>query len=152
MDSILTLGLGRLEIDWAKKYYYSNHSKLFLRGDIKPVSHYYFDSETKRFKEELKLGLARPLRSVKRRLELLGYTLSKAKRHFEDMLRESDSYEVPEVSFDVFAGRFKEELKLGLARPLRSVKRRLELLGYTLSKAKRHFEDMLRESATRFRR
>ena len=104
MDSILTLGLGRLEIDWDKKYYYSNHSKLFLPGDVKPFSHYYFDSETKGVKEELKLGLARPLRSVKRRLELLGYTLSKAKRHFEDMLRESDSCEVPEVSFDVFAG------------------------------------------------
>ena len=109
MDSILTLGLGRLEIDWGKKYYYSNHSKLFLPGDVKLVSHYYFDSETEGVKtegvkEELKPGLARPLRSVKRRLELLGYTLSKAKRHFEDMLRESHPYEVPDVSFDVFAG------------------------------------------------
>lgn len=104
MDSILTLGLGRLEIDWAKKYYYTNHSKLFLPGDVKPLSYYYFDSDTESVREELKLGLARPLRSVKRRLELLGYTLSKAEQHFEDLLRESDHFEVPRVSFDEFAG------------------------------------------------
>ena len=104
MGSILTLGLGRLENDWGKKYYYSNHSKLFLPGDVKPVSHYYFDSETEGVKEELKLGLARPLRSVKRRLELLGYTLSEAKRRYEDVSREPNYLEVPEVSFEVFAG------------------------------------------------
>ena len=75
MGSIVTLGLGRLEIDWGKNWNYANHSKLFLPGDVKPVSHYYSDSETEGVKEELKLGLARPLRSVKCRLELLGYTL-----------------------------------------------------------------------------
>ena len=104
MDSILTLGLGRLEIDWAKKYYFSNHSKLFMPSDVKPLSYYYFDSETESVREELKPGLSRPLRSVKRRLELLGYTLSKAQKHFEDMLRGSDHFEVPNVSFDEFAG------------------------------------------------
>ena len=104
MGSILTLGLGRLEIDWGKKYYYSNHSKLFLPSDVKPVPYYYFDSKTEVVKEEFKPGLARPLRSVKRRLELLGYTLSEAKRHFEHMLRQSHPFEVPEVGFDVFAG------------------------------------------------
>ena len=104
MGSIVTLGLGRLEIDWGKNWSYANHSKLFLPGDVKPVSHYYFDSETKGVKEELKLGLACPLRSVKRRLELLGYTLSEAKRHFEDMSREPNFHDVPEVNFDVFAG------------------------------------------------
>lgn len=104
MASILTLGLGRLEIDWAKKYYFSNHSKLFLPGDVKPLSYYYFDPDTESVREELKPGLARPLRSVKRRLELLGYSLSKAQQHFEDRLRESDDFDVPNVSFDEFAG------------------------------------------------
>ena len=104
MGSIVTLGLGQLEIDWGKNWNYANHSKLFLPGDVKPVSHYYFDSETEGVKEELKLGLARPLRSVKCRLELLGYTLSEAKRHFEDMSWEPNFHDVPEVSFDVFAG------------------------------------------------
>ena len=104
MGSVVTLGLGQLEIDWGKKWSYINHSKLFLPGDVKPISYYYFNPETEEVTEEIKPGLARPLRSVKRRLELLGYTLSEAKRCFEeDQLRETDFYVVPDVSFDVFA-------------------------------------------------
>lgn len=103
MDSILTLGLGRLEIDWGKKYYYSNHSKLFLQEDTKSVPYYYFNPETKEAKEEVKLGLARPLRSVKRRLELHGYTLSKAKRHYEEVSQNPNLLDPPVVSFEVFA-------------------------------------------------
>ena len=105
MGSIVTLGLGQLEIDWGKNWNYASHSKLFLPGDVKPVSYHYFDPETEKVTEELKPGLARPLRSIKRRLELLGYTLSEAKRCFkEDLSWGSDFYEVPDVSFDAFAG------------------------------------------------
>ena len=103
MDSILTLGLGRLEIDWGKKYYNSNHSKLFLPEDTKFVTYHYFDSETKKAREEVKLGLSRPLRSVKRRLELLGYTLSKAKRHYEEVSQNPNLLDPPVVNFEVFA-------------------------------------------------
>jgi len=104
MGSVVTLGLGRLEVDWGKNWNYANHSRLFLPSDGKPVSHYYFDPETEGIAEELKPGLARSLRSVKRRLELLGYTLSEARRHFEeDPAHVPDSHENPDVSFDVFA-------------------------------------------------
>ena len=104
MGAVVTLGLGRLEVDWGKNLNYANHSRLFLPGDVKPVSHHYFDPETEGIAEELKPGLARPLASVKRRLELLGYTLSEAKRHFEeDLPGVPDFYENPDVSFEVFS-------------------------------------------------
>jgi hypothetical protein len=104
MGSVVTLGLGRLEIDWGKNWNYTNHSKLFLPSDGRPVSHYYFDPETEGIVEEFKPGLARPLRSVKRRIELLGYTLATAKRHFEeDPVHVPDFYDNPDISFDVFA-------------------------------------------------
>ena len=104
MGSIVTLGLGRLEVDWGKNWNYTNHSKLFLPGDRKLVAHHYFDPQTEGIIEELKPGLARRLGSVKRRLELLGYTLSAARRHFEkDPARRPDFYENPEITFDMFA-------------------------------------------------
>ena len=104
MGSVVTLGLGRLEVDWGKNWNYTNHSKLFLLSDGSPVSHYYFDPETEKIVEEYKLGLSRPFYSVKRRLELLGSTLAAAKRHFEeDQANVPDFYENPDISFDVFA-------------------------------------------------
>jgi hypothetical protein len=104
MGSIVTLGLGRLEVDWGKNWNYTNHSRLFLPSDRKPVTHHYVDEETHAPIEELKPGFARPLRSVKRRIELLGYTLREAKRHFEtDPQIFPDYYENPDISFDVFA-------------------------------------------------
>ncbi len=104
MGSIVTLGLGRLEIDWGKNSYYSNHSKLFLASDTKPVSHFYADPESGNSVEELKIGLARPLRSVKRRLELLGYTMTAARRKFQEAVAAMpDDYEAPNMNFDAFA-------------------------------------------------
>ena len=104
MGSIVTLGLGRLEVDWGKNSFYNNHSRLFLPTDRKPVTHHYVDSETEAVVEELRPGFARPLRSVKRRIELLGYTLSEAKRRFEtDASMVPDYYDEPNISFEVFA-------------------------------------------------
>ena len=34
MGSIITLGVGRLEIDWGKNSYFTNHSRLFFRDDV----------------------------------------------------------------------------------------------------------------------
>jgi hypothetical protein len=104
MGSIVTLGLGRLEVDWGKNWNYSNHSRLFLPTDRRPVTHHYVEAETAAPIEELKPGFARSLRSVKRRIELLGYTLPAAKRHFEnDPAVVPDFYENPEISFEMFA-------------------------------------------------
>lgn len=104
MGSIVTLGLGKLEVDWGKNWNYANHSRLFLPVDRRPVTHHYVDEESGAPVEELKPGFSRQLRSVKRRIELLGYTLREARRHFEqDPATVPDFYENPDVSFEVFA-------------------------------------------------
>ncbi len=102
MGSIVTLGIGRLEVDWGKNNSYTNHSKLFLPTDRKPISHHYVDEETQEPIEDLKPGFSRSLRSVKRRIELLGYTLSEARRCFEEPAV-PDDYDPPEMSFELFA-------------------------------------------------
>jgi hypothetical protein len=104
MGSIVTLGLGRLEVDWGKNSHYANHSKLFLPSDKKHVVHFYGDPDSEGVIEKLKPGLARPLRSVKRRLELLGYTMAAVRRQYEEAVATMpDGYEVPATSFDLFA-------------------------------------------------
>jgi hypothetical protein len=104
MGSIVTLGLGRLEVDWGKNWHFANHSRLFLLGDRKPVVHHYVDDESGEPIEEPKPGFARQLRSVKRRIELLGYTLRETRRLFErDHATVPDFYELSGVGFDVFA-------------------------------------------------
>jgi hypothetical protein len=41
MGSMISLGLGQLEVDWGKNNFFTNHSKLFLKGDIAPAIYYY---------------------------------------------------------------------------------------------------------------
>lgn len=45
MGSVISLGLGKFEIDWGKNNYFRNHSKLFEQTDIKNISYYYVDDE-----------------------------------------------------------------------------------------------------------
>jgi hypothetical protein len=104
MGSIVTLGLGHLEIDWGKNWSYRNHSRLFLPSDRTPVTHHYVDEDGESVIEQLRPGFARSLRSVKRRVELLGYTLSEARSHFENEEAPApDYYEKPDIGFDVLA-------------------------------------------------
>ncbi len=70
MGSLVTLGVGRLEIDWGKNNFFLNHSALFLPEDIRDAPYYYADDVV-----EQKPAFVRALRSVARRLEMLGYTL-----------------------------------------------------------------------------
>jgi hypothetical protein len=97
MGSIISLGVGRLEIDWGKNDFFRNHSKLFLKGDIKPETYYYADDQ-----QEVKPAYSRPLRSVKRRLELLGYSVVRCRRLYEEDIEDTpDHYPEPDISFDV---------------------------------------------------
>jgi hypothetical protein len=41
MGSLITLGLGKLELDWGKNSIFVNHSALFLRSDISQAPYYY---------------------------------------------------------------------------------------------------------------
>ena len=104
MGSIITLGLDRLELDWGKNGVGSNHSKLFLPGDIKDVTYFYAENE-----REIKPGYARSLRSVVRRLELLGYTISKCKQIYQNLQKETPAWcSGHSISFNVFSRILKK--------------------------------------------
>ena len=41
MGSIISLGVGQFEIDWGINEFFWNHSKLFLKDDIRPATYFY---------------------------------------------------------------------------------------------------------------
>ena len=97
MGSIISLGVGRLEVDWGKNSSFRNHSNLFLPSDIKEAVYYYADNV-----RETMPAYVRRLESVKHRLELLGYTLEGCRAHFDDLATWSERGDPP-VSFDDLA-------------------------------------------------
>lgn len=98
MGSIITLGVGKLELDWGKNSLFANHSHLFLSTDVCKVPYFYADGII-----EYQDGFSRKLRDVKRRLELLGYPLhalkSKYETHFASM---PDYYPKQPLPFEDF--------------------------------------------------
>ncbi|CAC9447740.1 hypothetical protein BSPLISOX_711 [uncultured Gammaproteobacteria bacterium] len=83
MGSMITLGIGGLELDWGKNNFYNNHSILFKSTDIKNTSYYYIGDIV-----EYKKGLSRKIYEIKRRLDLLGYHPKVLKNRYEKHLQE----------------------------------------------------------------
>lgn len=81
MGSMITLGIGKMELDWGKNNVFNNHSCLFQKEDIKIVPYYYSDNEI-----EYKKGFSKNIISVKRRLDLLGYSLHEIEELFNEEL------------------------------------------------------------------
>lgn len=42
MGSMISLGVGRMEIDWGKNNVFRNHSSLFKTEDIKSIPYWHF--------------------------------------------------------------------------------------------------------------
>ena len=104
VGSIITLGLESLELDWGKNSYYHNHSRLFLPSDVAQAQYHYVDHDTEQTIVEEKPAFVRPLRSVLRRLELLGYTLTGCRRAFEESVALiPDHFSEPCLDFTLFA-------------------------------------------------
>lgn len=110
MGSMISLSVGRLEIDWGKNSFYSDHSQLFQPCDLANVP-YYYNNEEDPFNEEkdeynlvteIKDGLTKPLEQVIERVNLLGYTMEYARREFEHMCQLND-FDTKELSFDELA-------------------------------------------------
>ena len=98
MGSLITLCVGRLEVDWGKNNLFHNHSKLFVPSDNKRVVN-LSDDEI-----EDEPAYSRPLASVIPRLELLGYNLGHCRELYEDLANTlPDEYADVDVSFDQFA-------------------------------------------------
>ena len=100
MGSIITLGVDNLEIDWGKNNFFRNHSKLFLPIDKKLVTYYYADNNQKNMQ-----AYSRPLRKVKERLNLLGYTVDGCREIFENQKSSIPDYYPDEhdVPFEIFS-------------------------------------------------
>jgi hypothetical protein len=100
MGSMISLGVGRLEIDWGKNDVFRNHSKLFLPGDNKEATYYYANGVT--YKQPAYL---RKLSSVKNRLDLLGYSIEHCRQSYEQnkpitMIHDNEEEVIP---FDLFS-------------------------------------------------
>lgn len=83
MGSIITLGLGPLEVDWGKNNRFINHSRLFQKTDISTQVYEYANDV-----RNSKSAFVRPLRKIVKRLDLLGYTLPTCRAAFQSLLNE----------------------------------------------------------------
>lgn len=90
MGSIITLGVGQMEIDWGKNNSFRDHSALFKPSDIKQIPYYYVDMDTDKPIIKRKEGYARKLSAIKMRLDLLGYDIQSLKSMFEAIIHEYD--------------------------------------------------------------
>lgn len=98
MGSYIFLSVGRFEVDWGKNNRFSDHSRLFLPGDERQTRYHYADDI-----RETKPAFRRPLRSVRRRLELLGYSIKNCRSIYEDNMAYAGRYEdVSSISWDQF--------------------------------------------------
>ena len=96
MSSMIILGIDKLEIDWGKYNRFADHSILFLQSDITLIP--YYDDVV-----EMKEGFSRKLGSIKRRLDLLGYSLQTILQKYEEHLgMMSAYYSDVAISFEQF--------------------------------------------------
>lgn len=112
---MIHLTLGRIELDWGKNGGFQNHSALFRPSDLIEIPYFYAadendaesaalplirrsDTFSYRLITEMKEGYSAPLRTVARRLLLLGHTDDYCRDEFE-VLREI-GYANHDFSFD----------------------------------------------------
>lgn len=93
MGSIITLGIGEMEVDWGKNWRFNDYSKLFLPNDKKNIPYYYADNIV-----ENKSGYSKKLSEVKERLELLGYSKHNLETLFKKIVDDYPNYYSP-ISF-----------------------------------------------------
>ena len=106
MGSIISLAVGRLEVDWGKNNGFVDHSALFQSDDVARIPYYYVGQEIEgadgaREREvitELKEGLSKPLAQVIDRINLLGHTHSVCEAEFA-ALAEFSGFDATTFSF-----------------------------------------------------
>lgn len=95
---MISLRLGRLEIDWGKNHIFRNHSRLFLRENVASAVYYYAENH-----EEQQPAYVRKLRHIIKRLDLLGYSVPECKRYYEDAVQRVPQYYPSfEITFEAF--------------------------------------------------
>ena len=112
MGTMITLGVGKMELDWGKNNIFSDHSILFKTEDIGMVPYYYANPEDetgdKPIIEEYKEGFVRSLGLIKKRLDLLGYTLPEVKEKYNLLLEEAELHSLKiGLPYEKFSGLLK---------------------------------------------
>jgi hypothetical protein len=84
---MITLRLGRLEVDWGKNSLFRNHSPLFAKTDLAQAAYFYADNQVIE-----QPAYVRSLRRVIGRLELLGFSLDACRNAYAEALRHIPDY------------------------------------------------------------
>lgn len=108
---MISLAVGRLEVDWGKNNGFVDYSPLFQSGDVTDVPYYYAGHETigpdgradGEVRTELKDGLSKPLSQVIDRINLLGHTKAVCEREFAS-LAEWNGFDPKSFSFGDLRG------------------------------------------------
>lgn len=107
MDSLITFGIGKMELDWSKSYLTRDFSAIFKESDKSQLLCYYYDDYENELKTTHIMGYSKKLSHIKRRLDLLGYSLSSIKEMYEEII--FNSHTLPnaiKLSFDDFYNIF----------------------------------------------
>lgn len=126
MGTYIHLSIGRLEVDWGKNNFFSNHGSIYQVDDLKEVPSYYAGENWPNGKPHIEMndGFSKPLGLVKDRLELMGYTPTSI-GHEYSLLFEPDEDENDPISYETFLkaikkiriseieGKYKENYKPG---------------------------------------
>ena len=108
MGSMISLGVGRMEIDWGKNNIFKNHSALFQTSDVKMIPYYYVDDDGNPLIVEQE-GYSRKLRLVKPRLDLLGYTLEMIEEKYNQLKNDCLCHGIKNIlSYETFSKILKE--------------------------------------------
>lgn len=99
MGSMVTLRLGRLEVDWGKNSFFRNHSELFDKRDLAAAEYFYANDAV-----VVQPAYVRKLRRVLPRLELLGFSLDGCRTAYLQALQHVPKY-YPKVTIDFDAFR-----------------------------------------------
>jgi hypothetical protein len=99
---MINLAVGRLEVDWGKNNYFTDHGALFQTTDLKPVPSYYAGDDWPDGEPivEMNEGFGKPLGEVRDRLELLGYTMRAVEHHYARLHQYHEIDEQP-IPFDM---------------------------------------------------
>lgn len=92
MKSILSLGIGRMEIDWGKNHSVTNYYEIFKPEDLKLIPCYYVGEKEYEPIMEMQEGYSRKLLYIKRRLDILGYDLNSIKHMYEETVKKHEAY------------------------------------------------------------
>ena len=86
METFITLGIGKMELDWGKNSYISNHSTIFQKSDFEQKIPYYTIDNDEKITIKYKKGAKKKLKYIKERLDLLGYDLKRIEKIYNDSI------------------------------------------------------------------